>query len=349
MRAVRLVAHGGLDRLVYSEDVPVPEPAPGEVLIEVAACGVNNTDINTRVGWYSTVITEGNVAQVPSAPIDGAWGAPLEFPRVQGADVVGRIAAHGTGVATPPLGTRVMVDPWLRGETRADTGYLGSERDGGFAEYVAVPAHNAHPVSSSLSDVELATFPCSYSTAEHMCERAGVGAEQRILVSGASGGVGTGLVQIARARGASVVALAGPSKLAGVQQLGADVVIDRTSAELAAAVHGAGPFDVFADVVGGVSFPELFEAITPGGTYVVSGAVAGPVVDLDLRSLYLRDLTMHGATVVPPHVFAKLLRRIEAGELQPVVAGTYPLDQVATAQTRLSERRHIGSFVVEMN
>lgn len=346
MRAVRLTGHGGLDRLVYEEDVPVPHPGPGEILVAVSACGVNNTDINTRLGWYSSDVTTRTDAEAEPPDDSGAWGPALEFPRIQGADVVGTVVGHGEGVDTPPPGTRVVVDPWLRAARRSDVGYLGSERDGGFADYVTVAAENAHAVSSSLSDVELATFPCSYSTAEHMLERAKVAPGERVLVSGASGGVGTGLVQIAIARGAHVVAVTSEPKAAAVAALGAHEVIDRSRPDLAGVVGELQPFDVFADVVGGPSFPTLFDAIAPEGRYVVSGAVAGPIVSLDLRTVYLRDVTIHGATVVPRGVFNRLLRRIESGEVRPLVAGTFPLSEVAQAQRELATRRHVGSFVI---
>jgi NADPH:quinone reductase-like Zn-dependent oxidoreductase len=348
MRAVRLTGHGGLDRLVYEQDVPVPRPQPGEILVAVSACGVNNTDLNTRLGWYSSEVTsQTDAAETP--PDSGAWASELRFPRIQGADVVGTVAGHGTGVVGPAHGTRVIIDPWLRASHRSEVGYLGSERDGGFAEYVTVPAQNAHAVSSPLSDVELATFSCSYSTAEHMLERAGVSPGRRVLVTGASGGVGTGLVQIAKARGASVVALTSAAKTEAVSALGADEVIDRNRPDLADAVRASGPFDVFADVVGGPTFPSLFDTMAPEGHYVVSGAVAGPIVSLDLRTVYLRDLTMHGATVVPERVFARLVRRIESDEVRPLVAGTFALADVAEAQRELATRRHVGSFVVTIH
>ncbi len=326
MRAVLLMGHGGLEQLEYRDDVPVPRPRPGEVLIRVGACGMNNTDVNTRVGWYA----------------GGSWGGDLAFPRIQGADPAGRIAAVGPGVEPARVGERVLVDAWI---SRSPPRYLGSEVDGGFAEYVMVPAGNAHPVDTELSDVELASFPCSYATAEHMLHRAGVTAGQRVLVSGASGGVGGALIQLAKRRGAEVVAVTSAAKADAVREVGADAVVPRGAADLAAAV---GAVDVFADVVGGASFPVLFETIRPGGHYVTAGAVAGAEVRLDLRTLYLRDLTMHGATVLPREVFAALVGYVERGEIRPVVAGTFPLQRLAEAQEAFLARRHVGSYVVDV-
>ncbi len=326
MRAVVLTGHGGLDMLEHRDDAPVPEPGAGEVLIAVAACGMNNTDVNTRVGWYA----------------GGSWGGHLQFPRIQGADPAGRIVAVGGGVDPSRVGERVLVDPWV---DRDPPRYLGSEVDGGYAEYVKVPASNAYRIDSDLTDVELASFPCSYATAEHMLHRAGVAAGQRVLVTGASGGVGGALVQLAKRRGAHVAAITTAGKADAVRTLGADVVLDRAAPGLAGEV---GSVDVLADVVGGEQFPALFEAIRPGGHYVTAGAVAGAVVPLDLRTLYLRDLTMHGATVLPPEVFAKLVGYVQRGEVRPVVAGTFPLERLAEAQEAFLAKRHVGSYVVEI-
>jgi NADPH:quinone reductase-like Zn-dependent oxidoreductase len=242
-----------------------------------------------------------------------------------------------------------MIDPWVRGDHLDQARYLGSEMDGGFAEFVAVPAVNAHEIDSDLTDVELATFPCSYSTAEHMLTRAGVSDGQWVLVTGASGGVGGALIQLSRLRGARVLALTSASKTEAVRSLGADVVLDRGADDVRESVERAtGGVDVFADVVGGDWFGSLFETINRGGQYVVSGAVAGAVVDLDLRTLYLHDLTMHGATVLPEEVFANLLGYLERGELEPRVDKTFPLEDLVAAQEYFMERAHVGSVVIEM-
>ncbi len=351
MRAVVLTGHGGLDRLEYREDVPTPEPAPGEVLVEVAACGMNNTDINTRIGWYSKSVTGATGEPAADADEDGSWGGGLVFPRIQGADPSGRIVAVGDGVPAERIGERVLVDAWVRdpGGDLAKARYLGSELDGGFAEYIAVPAHNAHHLATDLSDVELASFPCSYATAEHMLHRAKVGAGKWVLVTGASGGVGGGLIQLAKRRGAQVVAITSAGKIAAVEAIGADVVLDRGAGALADAVLDAtGGVDVFADVVGGDAFAPLLETVRRGGHYTTAGAIAGPIVPLDLRTLYLNDLTLHGATVLPPEVFANLVGYIEGGEIKPLVAGTFPLADMRRAQEAFVAKDHVGSFVIEV-
>ncbi len=354
MRAALLLGRGGPEMLEVRADVPVPEPGPGEVLVAVAACGVNNTDINTRVGWYSRSVTSATSgAGFAEAQADDAtWGGGLRFPRIQGADIAGRVVSVGSPGDGALVGRRVLVDPWIRNpddpSDRASAGYLGSECDGGFAEYCAVPARNVYPIDCELSDAELATFACSWSAAEHMLQRVGLAEGQQLAVTGASGGVGTALVQLARRRGAHVTAVAGRSKLDAVRRLGAGAVVDRDAGDVpAAAVAAAGtPFDVVADVVGGADFGGWLHGLRRGGRYVTSGAIGGPVVELDLRTLYLNDLELFGATVYAPEVFAALVGYVERGEVRPVLAGTFPLERIADAQAAFGEKRHVGSYVI---
>lgn len=312
---------------------------------------MNNTDVNTRTGWYSKTVSSASGDDIAEHDTDGSWGGGLTFPRIQGADPAGRIVAVGDGVDMDRIGQRVLVDAWLRDPSGAldKARYLGSEVDGGYAEYVVVPAVNAHPIDTDLSDVELASFPCSYATAEHMLHRAGVEEGQWVLVTGASGGVGSGLVQLAKRRGAKVAALTSAAKADAVRSLGAEAVIDRDQADVTGAVLDAtGGVHVFADVVGGELFAPLLETVRRGGHYTTAGAIAGPIVPLDLRTLYLHDLTMHGATVLPPIVFENLVGYIERDEIKPVVAATFPLERMAEAQEAFLRKEHVGAIVIEV-
>ena len=355
MRAALLLGVGGPEMLEVRDDVPVPEIAAGEVLVRVAACGVNNTDINTRVGWYSrsvTTATTGSAYQEADSR-DAGWSrGGLTYPRIQGADVVGTVTEVGAGVSDDLAGRRVLVDPWLRGSRQSEdsqpAGYLGSERDGGFAEYCSVPSENVHPVSSDLSDVELATFACSGSTAEHMLARVDLRSGETIAVPGASGGVGSALVQLAKLRGARVVAITSVAKLHDVAALGADRIIARQADRVPedAMEANGGPFHAVADVVGGPDFGGWLEALRRRGRYVTSGAIAGPIVELDLRTLYLKDLTLHGATVYEPQVFSDLVGHIEDGRVRAVVGGVYPLEDIHSAQEAFLAKRHTGSLVI---
>ena len=343
MKAVLLSGYGGPEKLEYREDVPTPEPAAGEVLVKVGACGVNNTDLWTREGAYGQ-------ADDPEAV--GGWrrGEPMRFPLIQGADIAGRIVAVGDGVAGSRRGERVLVDPTLYdGDAPVGVGAIGSERDGGFAEYVTVPAGNAHTVESPLSDEELATFPTAYVTAERMLKRARVAGGESILVTGASGGVGSALVQLARARGAWVIAVVGPGKEGRVREIGADAVVSRGVPDLIGAVSdasGGRPIDVVADVVGGDSFPDLLNLLRIEGRYVVAGAIAGPSVRLDLRTVYLKHLQLIGSTLGTREDFADLVRHVTAGEVKPLLAGVYPLSEIGRAQDDFRAKGFFGKLVL---
>ncbi|MCH7796713.1 MAG: alcohol dehydrogenase family protein [Proteobacteria bacterium] len=344
MRAVLLTGHGGPERLDYREDVAEPEPGAGEVLIEVGAAAINNTDIWTREGAYGS-------ADDPAA-VSGWRREPMAFPRIQGADVAGRIVAVGAGVPETRIGERVIVNPVLYsevGDGLVGMGYLGSERDGGFAEFVAVPAANALAIESDLGDAELASFPTAYLTAEGMLDRARVAAGETLLVTGASGGVGSALVQLARARDARVVALAGRGKEARLRDLGAELVLTRQAgdppAQLGAAL-GRAAVDVVADVVAGPLFPALLNALKSKGRYVTCGAIAGPLVSLDLRTLYLKHLELIGSTLGTRDQFARLVALIAAGRVVPLVAATYPLSEIAAAQAAFKEKAFFGKLVL---
>jgi NADPH:quinone reductase-like Zn-dependent oxidoreductase len=360
MTAAVLTGHGGLEKLKVKEDVPVPEPQIGEVLIEVGACGINNTDINTRIGWYSKSISSGTSDQgnttdrEQKSQEDATWGgAAVKFPLIQGADVAGRIDAVGAGVSPARINERVLIDPWLRDrknpENRNLAGYLGSERDGGFARYTTVPEENAIPITSRLSDAELATFPCSYSTGEHMLTRVRLKEGETILIPGSSGGVGSALVQLAKRRGARVIALTSKSKIEPIRKLGADDVLDRNQKDLEYNIRKiipGGELQVVADVVGGKEFSRLLNLLCRGGRYVTSGAIAGPVVELDLRTLYLKDLEMHGATVMPVGIFETLVGYIENDEIRPLVAKEFSIVDIRKAQAEFLAKKHIGNLVV---
>jgi NADPH:quinone reductase-like Zn-dependent oxidoreductase len=338
MHAVVLKAHGGFDQLEYRDDIPVPAPRAGEVLVRVAAAGVNNTDINTRTAWYTRA----------AQPGDSGWtGAPFQFPRIQGADACGRIAAVGADVDPARLDERVLIEPVFH--VAADGGaprivYFGSECDGAFAEFARVPARYAHRIDSPLADTELASFPCAYSAAENLLTKAAVAPGETVLVTGASGGVGSAAVQLAKRRGATVLAIADASKAALLASIGASRSLAR-GVDLREAL-GAESVDVAIDVVGGEQFGALLDVLRRGGRYAVAGAIGGPVVALDLRTLYLKDLRLLGCTVLEPLVFANLVRYIERGEIRPLVASVHPLRALVEAQREFLDKRHTGKIVL---
>lgn len=352
MAAVYLTGHGGLEVLQYRDDVPLPEIGENEVLIKVAAAGVNNTDINTRIGWYSKKVTDatnsggaGGFDEVDDS--DASWsGVALQFPRIQGADCCGAIVATGGDVDNRRIGERVIVRNMLRSYVDYrpfECWTLGSECDGGFAQYTRAPAAETYKVDCDWSDAELASIPCAYSTAENMLHRADVGAES-VLITGASGGVGSAAVQLAKRRGARVTAIASADKMDAILALGADEVVDRNT-DLVSAI-GGDSVDVVIDLVAGQSWPSLLDVLRRGGRYATAGAIAGPLVELDVRTLYLKDLTLIGCTFQEDVVFENLVSYIERGEIRPVVAETFPLAEIARAQEVFLAKKFIGKLVL---
>ena len=352
MKAVLLTGNGGFDMLAYRDDVPMPVAAAGEVLIRIGAAAVNNTDINTRTAWYSKSVVapsgDGGASGFAEAQtVDSGWtGAVPQFPRIQGADACGRIVGVGAGISPDRIGERVIVEPVFRdpADDAFAATYFGSEVDGGFAEFARVPSRHAHAIVSTLSDAELASFPCAYGAAENMLVRAAVTAGDQVLITGASGGVGSAAVQLAKHRGAIVTAIASADKLDAVAALGADHVIARDT-DLASR-FGSACFDAIIDSVGGAQFGARLDALKRGGRYAVAGAIAGPIVDLDLRTVYLRDLRIIGCTILDPGVFAHLVGIIAAGAIKPLVSRIFPLSQIVAAQQVFLTKQHIGKIVL---
>lgn len=351
MMAVVTTGNGGYDKLVYRE-VPVPSPEPGEVLLKVLAAGVNNTEINTRLGWYSSSVATGtedaarSAEEDPAEKVDGGWNEATPFPFIQGTDCCGRIVAVAPGGDESSIGSRVLVRACIRpqGFSSMENIWMASDFDGAFAQYVKVPATEVFAVDCDWTDAELATIPCAYGTAENMLHRAGVAKGMRVLIAGASGGVGSAAVQLAKRRGARVIGIAGKSKIDQVRSIGADQVLERGSdivSEL-----GKDSIDVVVDNVAGSGFGVMLDALKRGGIYVSSGAIGGPLVELDMRTFYLKDLTLIGCTAWDEPVFPNLISYIERGEIRPLVAKTFPLDQIAKAQAEFLEKKHVGNFVL---
>lgn len=341
-----LTGHGGPDKLEWRTDLDVPQPGADEVLIRVHASSVNNTDINTRIGWYSKSVT-GSTSDATGATLaDGAvggWsGTPLALPRIQGADCCGRIVAVGRNVPQSRIGERVLVRSMQSAEATDGPFSIvtfGTEVDGGFAEYARTGTAQALPVTSDWTDAELASIPCAYSTAEGMLQRIGLAAES-VLITGASGGVGSAALQLAKRRGAHVTALTSAEKAAELRALGADDTLNRDDP------LPPGSFDAIVDLVGGPRWPDMIDALQRGGRYVASGAIAGPLVQLDLRTLYLRDLTLYGSTFQRDGILADVIGYVERGELRPMIAAEFALKDLKAAQEAFLAKSHIGKIVI---
>ncbi|MFA3917445.1 alcohol dehydrogenase family protein [Ruegeria hyattellae] len=342
MSGVYLTRHGGPEALEWRDDIPVPVPGPGQVLVRVAAAGVNNTDINTRIGWYSPDVKTATDA-VDNQVEAGGWGGALAFPRIQGGDLCGIVEQVGPGAGFES-GQRLTCPINLpRPRPGAPQGFiaLGSEIDGAFAQYCLVQADDLYDVTASpLSDIDIAAIPCAFGTAENLLTRAGVTAGHEVLITGASGGVGLAAVQLAALRSARVSGVTGAAKAEVVRAQGAAGTYDRD------APLPSDRFDVVIDVVGGPNWPGLIRALKPGGHYAVSGAIAGPMVEADLREIYLRDITIHGCTHQPPEVFGRLVALMNAGRIKPLVSKTYPLREIARAQADFQAKIHPGKLVL---
>ncbi len=379
MAGVLLTGHGGLDKLEYRTDLPVPQPRAGEVLVKLSAAAINNTDINTRSGWYDKAVTtatsqgaeQGFTSQSRDARVqiksasdskvqdsdlnfgnsgeNRSWsGSVLSFPFIQGADGCGVVVAVGEGGSEDCLSKRVVLC------AMQDAGgwichCLGSEMDGCYAQYVRVKAAEAYPTSSKLSDAELAAIPCAYSTAEGLVQRSGVIRGEKVFITGASGGVGLAAVQLAALRGAEVTALVGKGKGEIVRQSGAVRTVER-HVHLRKSMEEES-VDVVIDLVGGDvttggSWADILWVLRRGGRYAVSGAIAGPIVALDLRQLYLKDLTFLGCTYQSHDIFPKLMDYVEHGKIKPVIAQQFPLEKIHDAQRAFLKKDFVGKIVL---
>ena len=344
MKTMLLTGHGGPGKLVFENNWPTPDISPDEVLVRVGACGINNTDIWVREGAYGA-------SDDPDA-VASFGDSPLQFPIIQGADIAGVIVSCGTNVDPSRNGQRVMVDFGIYaepGDNIPSHNYIGSGRPGGFAEYVSVPAENAHSVETSLTDVELATFCCAYITGEHMLRRARVAAGERVLVTGASGGVGSGVIQLCRARGAIPYAVVGTGKEEAVMTIGAEGTITRGKGNFIEAISKVtmnAPIDVVVDTVSGPMLSDLIEILTPQGRYVTCGAMGGPMVEIDMRRVYLKNLELHGASQGTRRDFAAVRDYALSGKIRPLVAGTFALDDLGRAQEEFKKKEFVGKLVV---
>lgn len=349
MDAVLTTGHGGFEVLEFRNDVKVPIPKSDQVLIKVLGAGVNNTDINTRTAWYSKSVTgETNSKDSKGLDDDGGWsGEPINFPIIQGADCCGEIVAVGDNVGIERIGERVLVrtmQQYAVDYRPYECWTMGSECDGAFAQYMVAFSDESFKIESDWTDTELASIPCAYSTAENLLERSVVKESEVVLITGASGGVGSAAVQLAKRRGASVIAVASKAKAAEVNKIGADKVINREDG-LRFSINNDS-VDVVIDLVAGQEWGDLLDVLKKGGRYAAAGAIAGPIVELDVRTLYLKDLTLIGCTFQDRQVFQNLIGYIERNEIKPLVVKSYPLKEIVNAQKDFLAKKYVGKLVL---
>ncbi len=339
MRAAIFHEHGGPEQ-VRIEEVPRPVPGLGEVLIEVRAATMNHLDLWVR------------------------RGLPIEttMPHIGGSDIAGVVAEVGPGAMGVAVGERVVVNPSLwcghcrssvRGEESmcAHSRILGEHTNGGFAEYVAVPAANVYPLPESIAFEEAAALPISYQTAwRGLIGRARVRAGEDVLVVGASGGTAVAAVQIARLAGARVLAVtSGPENVARVRALGAEIVYDRNEVDFSKEVFrdtGREGVDVVIDSVGAATWTASLRALGRGGRLVTYGATTEPVVEINLRLLFWKQLQIIGTTMSSRAEFEAMLRVALRGELRPVIDTVMPLDEARAAHERLEAGGQFGKIVL---
>jgi NADPH:quinone reductase-like Zn-dependent oxidoreductase len=335
--------------LEFRNDIKVPEPKPDQVLIKVLGASINNTDINTRTAWYSKSVTgETNSEDSKGLDDDGGWaGEALSFPIIQGADCCGEIVAVGDDTNVERIGERVLVrtmQQYAVDYRPFECWTMGSECDGAFAQYMVAFSDETYKIESDWSDIELASIPCAYSTAENLLERSNVKKGEIVLITGASGGVGTAAIQLAKRRGAIVIAIASEEKINEVKRIGADNIIKRD--ESISKALDSNSVDVVIDLVAGSKWGELLDVLKRGARYAAAGAIAGPIVELDIRTLYLKDLTLMGCTFQDSQVFKNLIGYIERNEIRPLVANSYPLKEIVKAQKDFLSKKFVGKLVL---
>lgn len=340
MIAIVFDKHGGPEVLERRE-VPDPEPGHGQVRIKVAGCGVNHLDLWIRGG-------------IPGV-------APLPQ-HILGSEISGTVEKLGTGVTSLKLGQAVLMIPGHgcgrclachEGQEQRCASFtvLGNQRQGGYAEYVVVEASDCVPVNDRWPLTHWAAVPLVFQTAWHMLfDQGRLEAGQDVLIESAGSGVGTAAIQIAKMAGARVIATAGSTaKRARIEAMGADAAIDYTQEDVRKRVReltGGRGVDLVFSHVGGAAFAQSFACLTRGGRLVTCGATAGPVVEIDLRFVFTRELTLTGAYLGTRADLDKVVQLVAAGRLQPAIDHVYPLADFAEAHRRMSGRDLIGKLVL---
>lgn len=339
MNAVVLYEHGGTEVLRY-EERPDPTPGAGEVRVRVGACALNRLDLWVRRG-------------LPHLK--------LRYPFLLGSDVAGTVDGLGAGVRGVRDGDEVVLNPGVScGRCRAclsgrdnlcpEYGILGETRDGGYADFIVVPAQNLLPAPVRLSVAERATLPLTFLTAWQMLVgKARLQPGETVLIHAAGSGVGSAAVQIARLHGAEVIATASSDdKLARARSLGAQHTV-KSDADLVAAVKaitGKRGVDVVFEHTGAATWAQSILACARGGRIVTCGSTSGFDAHTDLRHVFFRQLQIFGSTMGPKGDLFAVLDHVAAGRLQPVLDRTYPLREAAAAHQRLEDRAQFGKIVL---
>ncbi|MGR9050496.1 zinc-binding dehydrogenase [Halobacillus faecis] len=342
MKAVQVTGYGDVDQLKLV-DIPTPEPKENEVLVQVKACAINNTEIWMREGAYGQ---GGKSGWRPEG---------VQFPRTPGSDITGKVVQVGGQVDETMIGKDVVLFPFTSSgpdgqeHISEDMSFIGSEYDGGYAEYVVWPAELCFDMP--LEDyTDSCVFSVSGMTAWHMVEQVQPKPGETVMVTGANGGVGSLNVQIAsKVFGADVIALVGDLSMEErMKELGATHVLSYKSENLADEILEAngGPIDTVLDVVGDALFSTALTVLKKGGKFCTSGSSGGQKTELDFRTLYLKHITMYGSVLGTREEFKRMLKAISEQKIQPVIDRTFPLEEAKEAQQYFKESGKKGKIVL---
>jgi len=326
MRAVAIDAHGGLEQVRLRTDWPEPSAGPGQAVVEVKACGLNYLDIFV---------------------LHGMPGLPVELPRIPGGDIAGVVRSVGHGVSRDWIGKRVLVDPHIK-----HGGALGEHANGGLCERIAVDGDNLIAMSDAVTFEQAASLPIAYGTAYRMMiTRGHLQPGELVLILGASGGVGTGCVQIAKNLKARVIACASSeAKLRRLQELGADHVIDYTREDFskrAWEISGKKGVDVLVNYTGGDTWVPSLRTLARYGRLLTCGATAGFDPKTDIRYIWRREVNIIGANGWTRQDLEALLGEVERGSIKPIIHAVYPLAESREAMRVMEDREVFGKIIVQ--
>ncbi len=343
MKAMLMPQHGSVEVLTYGE-APAPRPGPGEVLVRLEAAALNRVDLWVREGWR---------------------GLKLNYPHILGSDGAGRIEELGEGVMGWQVGDRVVINSNLScGRCRycvagqdnmcREWELLGETVPGTYAEFVVVPDRNLYRLPDDFSAHEAAAAALVFHTAWHsLITRGQLRPGEVVLVVGASGGVNTASIQIAKLAGATVYVVGSSAeKLARAREIGADALIDRSeepdwSRTVYRLTEKEG-VDVIVDNVG-TTYPLSFRAARKGGRILTVGNTGGPKFEIDNRYVFGKHLSLIGSTMGTLSEFSRVFDLIIAGKLKAVIDRTYPLEEAAAAQERLQSGKQFGKITLAIS
>ena len=333
MKAVVLYEHGGMDNFIFEANYREPECGPDDVIVEVKACSLNYHDLFTR---------------------NGMPGITLDLPRICGLDAAGEIVEVGSNVADWKVTDKVLVDP----RDRKGSGLFGETVDGGLAEFARIPAHQLITIPENVSFAEAASLPVAYGTAHRMMATRGhVKSDDKVLILGASGGVGTGALLLAKIYGAEIVACASSQeKLNALKNMGADHVINYETKDFVKEVwklyekphrrKDSGGVNVVVNFTGGDTWVKSMKCLRRGGRLLTCGATAGYDPATDLRYIWSFEFDVLGSNSWEPEDLVSLLGMVSSGKLIIPIHQTYPLKEAKEALRVIEDRQVIGKVIV---